>query len=80
MANFVYLKGKRSRTYMIQQGTRLGGVLSPRMAFSGFYLRSPMFADNLTMLSRKKSGWDKLLQTSWELAKNRNSDLISRKL
>jgi hypothetical protein len=25
-----------------------------------------MFADDLTMLSRKKSGLDKMLQTSWE--------------
>ena len=30
------------------------------------HLGSPMFADDLTLLSRTKSGLDKLLQTSWE--------------
>ena len=76
---------KSSRTYMIQQATRQGGVLSPWLflvfiddliedlqsldagvSLHAVYLGSPMFADDFTMLSRTKSGLDKLLQTSWE--------------
>ncbi|CAB4022672.1 Hypothetical predicted protein, partial [Paramuricea clavata] len=85
MAEFVRFEWKSSRTYIIQQGTRQGGALSPWLflvfiddlieelqrtnagiSLNTVYLGSPMFADNLTMLSRKKSGLDKMLQTSWE--------------
>lgn len=33
------------------------------------YYGSPMFADDLTMLSRMKSGLDRMLQTAWEYSK-----------
>ena len=77
MAEFVCIERKSSRTYMIQQGTRQRGVLSPWLFLVFFddliedlqslhagvslhivYLGSPMFADDLTMLSRTKSGLD----------------------
>ena len=85
MAKFVCIEGKSSRTYIIQQKTRQGGILSPwlflvfiddliedlqslhvRVSLHTVHLGSPMFAGDLAMLLRTKSGLDKLLQTSWE--------------
>ena len=33
---------------------------------NGVYFGSPMFADDLTMLSRMKSGLDRMLECTWE--------------
>ena len=77
MAEFVRIEGKSSRTYIIHQGTRQGGVLSPWLflvfiddlieelqrpnagiSLNTVYLGSPVFADDLTMLSRNPNFTD----------------------
>ena len=36
------------------------------VCINGVYFGSPMFADDLTMLSRMKSGLDRMLECTWE--------------
>lgn len=84
MKEFLFIEGKSSRSYRLEQGTRQGGVLSPWLflvfiinlieelhrtnagiSLHRVYLGSPMFADNLTMLTRVKSGLDTMLYSAW---------------
>ena len=92
MEEYVFYNAKRPRQYNILQGVRQGGVfddmiselekLSTGIVIQNLFVGSPMFADDLTLMSRLKPGLDNMLvqvhhySLKWRLTFNEKKTVV----